>query len=146
MSGIRLRNQAPGGGGESTFLVAPLTRISTFCSDTANQHTLVHIPIIRRDFSFLLPDVPFLPSPIMPSLPSLTSSENPSNSDTTLDKESVTNNVSSAMDDANEKSGSSAAAETKAGVAQSASEVEKAANKLYEENIEDEYAKREGGA
>ncbi|CAD6574267.1 MAG: hypothetical protein ASARMPREDX12_006486 [Alectoria sarmentosa] len=74
----------------------------------------------------------------MPSLPSLTSSENPSNSDTTLDKESVTNNVSSAMDDANEKSGSSAAAETKAGVAQSASEVEKAANKLYEENIEDE--------
>ncbi|CAD6571163.1 MAG: hypothetical protein ASARMPRED_004220 [Alectoria sarmentosa] len=74
----------------------------------------------------------------MPSLPSLTSSEKPSNSDTTLDKESVTNNVSSAMDDANEKSGSSAAAETKAGVAQSASEVEKAANKLYEENIEDE--------
>ena len=50
------------------------------------------------------------------------------------------------MDDASEKSGSSAAAETKAGVAQSASEVEKAANKLYEENIEDEYAKREGGA
>ena len=50
------------------------------------------------------------------------------------------------MDDANEKSGSSAAAETKAGVTQTASEVEKAANKLYEENIEDEYAKREGGA
>lgn len=82
----------------------------------------------------------------MPSLPSLTSSEKPSNSDTTLDKDSVTNNVSAAMDDANEKSGSSAAAETKAGVAQTASEIEKAANKLYEENIEDEYAKREGGA
>ena len=82
----------------------------------------------------------------MPSLPTLTSSDKPSNSDTTLDKESVTKNVSSAMDDANAKSGSSAAAETKAGVAQTASEVEKAANKLYEENIEDEYAKREGGA
>lgn len=53
----------------------------------------------------------------------------------------MTNNVSAAMDDANEKSGSSAAAETKAGVVQMASEVEKAANKLYEENIEDEYAK-----
>ena len=82
----------------------------------------------------------------MPSLPSLTSSDKPSTSDTTLDKESVTKNVSSAMDDANAESGSSAATETKAGVAQSASEVEKAANKLYEENIEDEYAKREGGA
>lgn len=82
----------------------------------------------------------------MSSVPSLTSSEKPSNSDTALDKDSVTNNVSAAMDDANEKSGSSAAAETKAGVVQMASEVEKAANKLYEENIEDEYAKREGGA
>lgn len=82
----------------------------------------------------------------MPSLPSLTSSDKPSTSDTSIDKESVTKNVSSAMDDSNEKSGSSAAAETKAGVAQTASEVEKAANKLYEENIEDEYAKREGGA
>ena len=82
----------------------------------------------------------------MPSLPSLTSSEKPSNSDTALDKDTVTSNVSSAIGDAGEKSGSSAAAETKAGVAQTASEVEKAANKLYEENIEDEYAKREGGA
>lgn len=82
----------------------------------------------------------------MSSIPSLTSSEKPSNSDTTLDKESVTKNVSSAMNDANEKSESSAAAETKAGVAQTASEVERAANKLYKENIEDEYAKREGGA
>lgn len=82
----------------------------------------------------------------MSSVPSLTSSEKPSNSDTALDKDSVTNNVSAAMDDANEKSESSAAAETKAGVVQTASEVEKAANKLYEENIEDEYAKREGGA
>ena len=82
----------------------------------------------------------------MSSLPSLTGSEKPSNSDTAIDKDSVTKNVASAMDDAGEKSGSSAAAETKAGVTQTASEVEKAANKLYEENIEDEYAKREGGA
>ena len=82
----------------------------------------------------------------MSSVPSLTSSEKPSNSDTTLDKESVTKNVSSAMDSANEKSGSSAAAETNADVAHTASEVERAAIKLYEENIEDEYAKREGGA
>ena len=82
----------------------------------------------------------------MPSLPSLTSSDKPSTSDTSIDKESLTKNVSSAMDDVKESNGSSAAAETKAGVAQTASEVEKAANKLYEENIEDEYAKREGGA
>ena len=82
----------------------------------------------------------------MSSLPSLTSSEKPSNSETAINKDSVTKNVASAMDDAGEKSGSSAAAETKAGVTQTASEVEKAANKLYEENIADEYAKREGGA
>lgn len=82
----------------------------------------------------------------MPSLPTLTSSDKPSTSDTSIDKESLTKNVSSAMDDVKESNGSSAAAETKAGVAQTASEVEKAANKLYEENIEDEYAKREGGA
>lgn len=87
------------------------------------------------------------PTTTMPSLPSLTSSDKPSTSDTSVDKESVTKNVASAMDDANVKSGnSSAAAETKAGVAQSASEVERAAGKLYEENIEEEYAKREGGA
>ena len=82
----------------------------------------------------------------MASLPSLTNSDKPSTSDTSIDKESLTKNVSSATDDVNESNGRSAAAETKAGVAQTASEVEKAANKLYEENIEDEYAKREGGA
>lgn len=43
-------------------------------------------------------------------------------------------------------SASSAAEATKAGVAKSATEAEQAANKLYEERIEDEYAKREGGA
>lgn len=40
----------------------------------------------------------------------------------------------------------SAGEEAKAGVSQTASEASKAADKLYEENIEDEYAKREGGA
>ena len=50
------------------------------------------------------------------------------------------------MDDASKSSGSSAVEETKAGVSQTASEASRAADKLYEENIEDEYAKREGGA
>ena len=50
------------------------------------------------------------------------------------------------MDSTKDSNGSSAAAETKAGVAQAASEVETAADKLYRENMEDEYAKREGGA
>ena len=67
-----------------------------------------------------------------------------------MDSESVTKNVQSAMDsvvdDAGASKGSSAAAETKAGVTQTASEATRAADKLYEENIEDEYAKREGGA
>ena len=81
----------------------------------------------------------------MPSLPSLTS-DKPSNSDTSINAESVTNKVSSAMDDAGASNGSSAAAEAKAGIPQTASEASKAADKLYEENIEDEYAKREGGA
>lgn len=44
-----------------------------------------------------------------------------------------------AGDGAGASAGSSAAQNTK-------SEVEKAADKLYEERIEDEYAKREGGA
>ncbi len=74
-----------------------------------------------------------------------TKTEKPSTSNT-LDTNTMTSKISSAMDDAGAKNGSSAAAETKAGVAQTASEVEKAANKLYEERMEDEYAKREGGA
>ncbi|KAK4691580.1 hypothetical protein P7C71_g5446, partial [Lecanoromycetidae sp. Uapishka_2] len=77
----------------------------------------------------------------MPSLPSLTS-DKPSNSDTSIDPESVTNKVSSAMD----SNKGSAGEEAKAGVSQTASEASKAADKLYEENMEDEYAKREGGA
>ena len=79
-------------------------------------------------------------------LPSLTGSDKPSNSDTSISPESVTNSVSSAMDSAHSSSGGSAAEEAKAGVSQTASEASKAADKLYEENIEDEYAKREGGA
>lgn len=63
-----------------------------------------------------------------------------------LDTNTVTAKISEAMNDAGESKGSSAAAETKAGVAQTASEVEKAADKLYRERMEDEYAKREGGA
>ena len=79
-------------------------------------------------------------------LPSLTSSDKPSKSETSISPESITNSVSSAMDGANASSGGSAAAEAKAGFSQIASEASKAADKLYEENIEDEYAKREGGA
>ena len=78
----------------------------------------------------------------MPSLPSITSSDKPSNSDTSTDHESVVNNVTSAMD----STSGSAGAEAKTGISQTASEASKAADKLYEENIEDEYAKREGGA
>ena len=81
----------------------------------------------------------------MPSLPSL-ASDKPSNSDTSMDPESVTNKVASTIDDAGASKGSSAAAQTKAGVSLTASEATKAADRLYEENIEDEYAKREGGA
>lgn len=84
----------------------------------------------------------------MPLIPS-TTNEKPSNSETKvddLDTETMTRKIERAMDDAGASKGSSAAEETKAGVAQTASEVEKAANKLYEERIGDEYAKREGGA
>ena len=77
----------------------------------------------------------------MPSLPSLTS-DKPSNSETSMDPESVTNKVSTAMD----SSKGSASEEAKAGISQTSSEASKAADKLYEENIEEEYAKREGGA
>ncbi|KAL2057451.1 hypothetical protein ABVK25_002504 [Lepraria finkii] len=77
----------------------------------------------------------------MPSLPSLTS-DKLSNGDTSIDPESITNIVSSAMD----SNSGSAGDEAKAGISQTSSEASKAADKLYEENIENEYAKREGGA
>lgn len=73
-------------------------------------------------------------------------SEKPSNNETGLDTNTMTSKIEKSMNDAGASNGSSAATETKAGVAQAASEVEKAANKLYEERMEDEYAKREGGA
>lgn len=84
----------------------------------------------------------------MPLIPS-TTSEKPSNSETStdgMDTDTMTSKIQAAMDDAGASKGSSAAEETKAGVGQAASEAEKAANKLYEERMEDEYAKREGGA
>ena len=92
----------------------------------------------------------------MPLIPS-TTNEKPSNSETKvddLDTEAMTQKIEQAMEASTEEGGnrggkgggSSALEETKAGVAQTASEVEKAANKLYEERIEGEYAKREGGA
>ena len=79
------------------------------------------------------------------------STEGPDNSSTTtnpagIDTNTMTSKISQVMDDAGGSKGSSAATETRAGVAQAASEVEKAADKLYRERMEDEYAKREGGA
>lgn len=79
------------------------------------------------------------------------SPEGPTNTSTSanppaFDTPTVTAKISEAMDDAGGSQGSSAATETKAGVTQAASEVEKAADKLYRERMEDEYAKREGGA
>lgn len=80
------------------------------------------------------------------------STEGPNNTSTSatstsgIDTEGLTSRISQAMDGTKGSNGSSAAAETKAGVAQAASEVETAADKLYRERMEDEYAKREGGA
>ncbi|KAI9738627.1 MAG: hypothetical protein M1834_008132 [Cirrosporium novae-zelandiae] len=82
--------------------------------------------------------------PIMP-IPLTTSSlENPSNSEalsapaaeTTNTQHQTTNNTT----DAEVSSGSAGA------VGQQKSEAELAAEKLYEERMEEEYAKREGGA
>ncbi|KAL2042844.1 hypothetical protein N7G274_004604 [Stereocaulon virgatum] len=66
----------------------------------------------------------------------------PSNSNESIDINSVTDTISLGMDSSSGSPGD----EAKAGVSQNASEASKAADKLYEENIEDEYAKREGGA
>ncbi|MCJ1338188.1 hypothetical protein MMC09_003473 [Bachmanniomyces sp. S44760] len=59
--------------------------------------------------------------------------------DSTVDPQSAVGKAAGSVTDAGASSGSSAAQQTK-------SEVEKAADKLYEERMEDEYAKREGGA
>ena len=77
-------------------------------------------------------------------LPTSTAVERPddiSNVTTTNDtSRAVSQALSTATDvDASASNGSSAASKTKG-------EVERAAEKLYEERMEDEYAKREGGA
>lgn len=74
----------------------------------------------------------------------LTSEEKPSNSTTfdaqsQEDAKSAVHRASESVPDAGASKGSSAAQATK-------SEVEKAADRVYEERMEDEYAKREGGA
>ncbi|KAI4135446.1 MAG: hypothetical protein LQ347_000665 [Umbilicaria vellea] len=78
------------------------------------------------------------PLPKMP-LPMPSSTESPSNSETAVKPNSAVNQAAS--------SASHTAASPAAPSAQQAkSEAEKAADKLYEERMEDEYAKREGGA
>ena len=72
------------------------------------------------------------------------STETPSASDafdpqSNQEAKSAVSQAASSVTDAGASKGSSAAQQTK-------SEVEKAADKLYEENMELEYAKREGGA
>ncbi|MCJ1475685.1 hypothetical protein MMC13_004348 [Lambiella insularis] len=74
----------------------------------------------------------------------LTSNEKPSDSaafdaQAQEDAKAAVHRASDSVSDAGAANGSSAAQGTK-------SEVEKAAEKLYEERMEDEYAKREGGA
>ena len=74
----------------------------------------------------------------MPLIPS-TTNEKPSNSETNvegMDTKEMTARIERAMESAGDSNkGSSATEETKRGVGQAASEVERAANKLYEENI-----------
>ena len=62
-----------------------------------------------------------------------------SSAQTSVDPSSAVSQAAASVSDAGASSGSSAAEHTK-------SEVEQAADKLYEERMEDEYAKREGGA
>ncbi|KAL9104017.1 MAG: hypothetical protein Q9163_000995 [Psora crenata] len=84
----------------------------------------------------------------MPLIPS-TTQEKPSNSETNtenLDNETMIRKIEEATSDVGSSSGGSTTGETKPGVDKKASEAEQAANKLYEERMEDEYAKREGGA
>lgn len=76
--------------------------------------------------------------PLPTSISNSTTGETTQSVDSTLRQTSSTL-VNDAGQATGSNSGSSAAQSTK-------SEVEKAADKLYEERIEDEYAKREGGA
>lgn len=74
-------------------------------------------------------------------------SENPTNSSSlpagTLPATSTTETASAVSQAAGVDKGNSAGSERHG---EGKSEVEKAADKLYEERIEEEYAKREGGA
>lgn len=72
-------------------------------------------------------------------LPMPSSSESPSNSETAVNSKSAVNQAASS---ASHTETSPANPSTQ----QAKSEAEKAADKLYEERMEDEYAKREGGA
>ena len=83
----------------------------------------------------------------MPLPTSTSASEKPSNSSTSDTNQDLRSNLSQASSIAADQAGNSAGANAGSSAAQhTKSEVEKAADKLYEERIEDEYAKREGGA
>jgi hypothetical protein len=73
-------------------------------------------------------------------LPTLTSTEKPSVSETRPEEPSAVERAAATISDTSGASSGSSAGQ------QSKSDVERAAEKAYEERIEDEYAKREGGA
>ena len=73
-------------------------------------------------------------------LPTLTSTEKPSASETQPDQPSAVQRAAATIADTSGSSSGSSAGQ------QSKSDVEIAAEKAYEERMEDEYAKREGGA
>lgn len=80
----------------------------------------------------------------MPLPTSISNSEKPNNSQASSDLVSAVSQTSSTIA---AEAGNRAGAQSDISAAQhTKSEVEKAADKLYEERIEDEYAKREGGA
>ena len=72
-------------------------------------------------------------------LPMPSSTESPSKSETAVDSTSAVNQAASSASHTDSSPATSSAQHAK-------SEAEKAADKLYEERMEDEYAKREGGA
>lgn len=83
-------------------------------------------------------------------LPVLTSQEKPTNASTLpnpISETSASSNSAVSQAAASATSATNGAAENGSSAAQhTKSEVEMAANKLYEERMEEEYAKREGGA
>jgi len=83
----------------------------------------------------------------MPLPTSISNSENPSNSSTSERDSGVNSSLREASSTIANDAGNNASAQSGSSAAQhTKSQVEKAADKLYEERIEDEYAKREGGA